>query len=496
MSFVSTAPDVLGAAARELASIRSSLGQATAAATTPLTGLVPAAADEVSAAISQLFGSYGQDFQALSAQASAFHDEFVNLLNGTAAAYLGSEIDNARLAGSGGAATTVADSGGTTTPPNPWVALFDNTGANLDAIGAQWALRPYPLLRQILANQGNYAQLVSAAVGTGLQDFPAELQVWPAQIERATQTAQGFNPVAFAQWFGANQGIYGQTLNTALANAGQDFNTTIPVFESDLGMADQDIGTGNFHGAVQYVAHSVLDLFISGFDTSHLSIHLLNPSELVSGPIYVEGPAGALLPILSIPGQELQLFADIMPAGSTAQHMAQNLTNAVDALTNASITTSVGVTPSGLTFDAYFGLPLQLGFGILGPPITTLDATATVLSYLGYDVQTGDGLAFAGAVLDSPAIIANGLLNGQTTVDLALPVTALGLSIPAVMHLPFDGLLTPPQTATVTLPTDPALGIYSPYTLPLGGTEFGGLIPALVITVPEALAAAITPSSS
>lgn len=38
---------------------------------------VYAAADEVSAAIAELFGAHGQEFQALSAQASAFHDRFV-----------------------------------------------------------------------------------------------------------------------------------------------------------------------------------------------------------------------------------------------------------------------------------------------------------------------------------------------------------------------------------------------------------------------------------
>ncbi len=42
--------------------------------------MVAAAEDEISAAVSKLFGSYGQEFQALSAQAGLFHSSFVQAL--------------------------------------------------------------------------------------------------------------------------------------------------------------------------------------------------------------------------------------------------------------------------------------------------------------------------------------------------------------------------------------------------------------------------------
>ncbi|AMC63774.1 PE-PGRS family protein PE_PGRS30 [Mycobacterium tuberculosis variant africanum] len=57
----------------------------------PTTALASAGADEVSAAVSRLFGAYGQQFQALNARAATFHAEFVSLLNGGAAAYTGAE---------------------------------------------------------------------------------------------------------------------------------------------------------------------------------------------------------------------------------------------------------------------------------------------------------------------------------------------------------------------------------------------------------------------
>ena len=91
MSFV-IAPEIVLGAVGKLADIGSTLGEATAAAAGPTTSVATAAADEVSHALSQLFGTYGQQFQAVSAQAAAFHSEFVGLLNGGVAAYLNTEI--------------------------------------------------------------------------------------------------------------------------------------------------------------------------------------------------------------------------------------------------------------------------------------------------------------------------------------------------------------------------------------------------------------------
>ena len=81
MSFVIAAPELVTAAATDLANIGSTLNAANAAAATQTTGVLAAAEDEVSAAIAALFSSHGQQFQALSAQASAFHSQFVQALN-------------------------------------------------------------------------------------------------------------------------------------------------------------------------------------------------------------------------------------------------------------------------------------------------------------------------------------------------------------------------------------------------------------------------------
>ena len=78
-----------------MAGIRSALTECSAAAAAPTTAVVAAAEDEVSAQIASMFGDFGQQYQVLSARAGALHDEFVNLLNSGAGAYLGTEVASA-----------------------------------------------------------------------------------------------------------------------------------------------------------------------------------------------------------------------------------------------------------------------------------------------------------------------------------------------------------------------------------------------------------------
>ncbi len=82
MSFVVAAPETLAAAAADMGSIGSTLNAANTAAARATTTVLAAAGDEVSAAIASLFSSHGQEYQALSAQASVFHAEFVRALTG------------------------------------------------------------------------------------------------------------------------------------------------------------------------------------------------------------------------------------------------------------------------------------------------------------------------------------------------------------------------------------------------------------------------------
>ncbi|VAZ82381.1 PE-PGRS family protein PE_PGRS16 [Mycobacterium persicum] len=94
MSYVTAVPEALAAAARDITGIGSTLSAANSAAAVPTTGLLAAGADEVSAAIAGLFSSHAREYQTLSAQAAAFHDQFVNALTASARSYLSTEAAN------------------------------------------------------------------------------------------------------------------------------------------------------------------------------------------------------------------------------------------------------------------------------------------------------------------------------------------------------------------------------------------------------------------
>jgi hypothetical protein len=99
MSFVTTQPEALAAAAGTLHGIGSMMSAQNAAAAAPTTGVIPAAADEVSALTAAQFVAHAQMYQAVGAQASAIHEMFVNTLGMSAGSYAVTEAANVIAAG-------------------------------------------------------------------------------------------------------------------------------------------------------------------------------------------------------------------------------------------------------------------------------------------------------------------------------------------------------------------------------------------------------------
>jgi hypothetical protein len=94
MSFVTTQPEMLAAAAGDLQGIGATMVAQNAAAAGPTTGVIPAAADEVSALTATQFAAHAQMYQAVSAQAAAVHDFFVRVLGASADSYAATEAAN------------------------------------------------------------------------------------------------------------------------------------------------------------------------------------------------------------------------------------------------------------------------------------------------------------------------------------------------------------------------------------------------------------------
>ncbi|GFG74908.1 PE family protein [Mycobacterium botniense] len=95
MSFVTTQPEALTAAAGSLQGIGSAMAAQNAAAAAPTTGVVPAAADEVSALTAAQFVAHAHMYQAVCSQAAAIHEMFVNTLGASAGSYAVTEAANA-----------------------------------------------------------------------------------------------------------------------------------------------------------------------------------------------------------------------------------------------------------------------------------------------------------------------------------------------------------------------------------------------------------------
>ena len=130
MSFVTTLPEELAAAAAKLEGIGSAMAAQNAAAAAPTTGVIPAAADEVSALQATQFAAFGNLYQSVSAQAQAVHQALVNVLGTSAGSYADTEANNQASAASTPLAGTLAAlPGATASAPNGSTLAFGINGA-------------------------------------------------------------------------------------------------------------------------------------------------------------------------------------------------------------------------------------------------------------------------------------------------------------------------------------------------------------------------------
>ncbi|WP_139830759.1 PE family protein [Mycobacterium paraense] len=542
MTFVIAAPDLVTAAATDLENIGSNIGAASSAAAGSTTALLPAAQDEVSAAIASLFGLHGKMFQALSAQAAAFHQQFVQALNAAAGAYASTEaagIPSLQAAPTLTGVATALQNGGAALAPGllapaagtglasiagPYETLFANTAANLRTLEAAIAANPAPFLRQFLLNQIGYARGIAAGAQYVLQNLPAVLANLPANIRAAVQALLAFNPVPVIQQFIAQQITYAQILATSLQNAAHDFVVGLEQLPAAFQSAVQALMAGNVGGAVSDIAQGFLGLFVSGVDVTTTGDPLVPPGLAIS--VVPTGTLGDLLPILTIPGMMAQNFTNLLPPGSIPAQVSQNFTNVIDTLTNTSINANalLGLGTSGLsaTLTTDIGLPAALLIDAVGAPVNAFDALSASAAQFAGDLQTGNLTGAIATLIDAPAVVTNGFLNGETSLPLSLDLPAfstnLGNSVllgtlsftngTANINIPLDGLLVPqtPITATITgTATGTGLAISAsniaaalvnsqiPLNVDVLGTPTSGLITALLVYAPEQLALAITP---
>lgn len=571
MSFVVVAPEMIHMAAQDLAGIRSELVEVITAVAAPTTGMTPAAGDEVSVAIATTFGNFGRQFQSLSAQAQAFHAEFVNVINASASTYLSTEIANAEqtlvnvanaptrvilglgggqgLGGVAAGGSTPAAGGllggllgaltGTGTGGNGALpgllggltgsnglrgGLLGSSGLLGGLLGSSGLLGDLPgssgLLGGFLGGLTGGAGLVgalgnlgslSSVLGsllpglpnllgglgntlTGLKNslLPGLLHItigdagpylsgiagpYQALFYNTWNNLQNLgatwlaDPFPFLRQFIANQMGYAQTVATALENAAQSVDAHLAALPAAFQAASQAFSAGSYAAGLTDVETGLQNVF-SGI-----------------------GPN--LTPISSIPGHIAHNVADIVHLTTNP-----NITPHLDvSLLNGGLMPSVSVTLNNV------GLPAVFGAALLGPPVNMLEAAGSSAAAFTAALQAGNSPGAIAALVDAPAVIANGFLNGQAalhgqaTIPAALSLSNItgspvAVNVSVVGNLPLDGLLVSPgysYTATVLISTSPnGIGV-GPVVLDIGvgDTPFSGLLPFLVNDAPEQLAQAI-----
>ncbi|CAJ1494813.1 PE family protein [[Mycobacterium] kokjensenii] len=193
MSFLTTRPEALSLAAGDLQTIAAALNAQNAAAAGPITGLAPAAADEVSALQATQFSAYGTLYQQISAQAAAMQEMFIHTLRVSADSYGETETANSAAAAPAaaglGTATGLGDAGtGAAVDPTFGLGTLASNGAILAAMQA--------------TNVGS-ATSAFTGLGTGFITNPSGVVhhvegVSDATLMASSTPAAGAGPVAAA----------------------------------------------------------------------------------------------------------------------------------------------------------------------------------------------------------------------------------------------------------------------------------------------------------
>jgi PE family protein len=198
MSIINIAPELVLTAAGDLSRIGSTIEAASATAASAITGVVPPAADEVSAQLATLFTGHAQSYQAAGAQAAAYHEEFAGSFAAAGARYALAEVVNSSplqtlehaliggaegFVGHGGPVRTAGSAftgaghgpagglGSTLLAPGnalirPTAGLGALKGGLPHQLGSLLNQARFPILHQILQNQFGYFKRLVGALAT------------------------------------------------------------------------------------------------------------------------------------------------------------------------------------------------------------------------------------------------------------------------------------------------------------------------------------------
>jgi PE family len=521
MSLLTVVPDVVSVASGNLEKLGSALRTANTAAASQTTAIAAPAADEVSAAITALFGTHAQEFQALSAKAAVFHEGFVNVLNGGAAHYLSTEIANARQTlvnaspGTGHAAGAAANSVQAT--------VSNVKNFNFGPLELSLSQSVVPLAG------GGTRQAANALVA--LNTPLGRVGLWQAGA-LSVQTAHAASAVAYISTPVGPLDLLLSQHTATLAGGGtvQAVNATVAV-DTLLGRAGlwavggSATQTGNAASAIGYVSSPVGPVELSLGETNvpladggfrenlHAATSLITPL----GRVGLVGPLE-----LSVSGSPLPTTGGAFHGAWSANGTLNTPVGPVELLSGAAtanipangpvLLAAHGAVPGlghldfamkGTSSSSPSGLTLQFtGATLIVPPAFQLLAAEAGPYVLGGNeivnntigvasaLSRGNLAGAAGLYFSSPIAFADAVLFGQETINIPL---GTGPNIGG-LHIPFGGVFAPLRPITVEVPMATSTDSSTDTTLTLlgsafsvHGTEFGGIVPTLLNSIVSSL---------
>jgi PE family len=406
MPSVTAIPELMQGAAQDLAGIGSTLAEATTSVSAPTTGIAAAARDEVSIAVAALFGEFGQKFQGVSAQAQAFHTQFVSLLSSSGGAYAGADMANAASVSSAQLAQELNAFGSAVAAPYQALASTTLTNAGAVLAGSQQALND-----------------LSGGVSTALSN-PGTLFV---NLETAAQSVT---------LIGANNSIVSAVTNHTLGGVTEAFGGLLGdtmVYDAHVQLFQGLTGDGFTlpSGPV-----GALTAGLANFASSPLSGVLLGAvGPVVSPGVALFNEAGTIVSDLT-GGNVAAAVTQLLDTPATVANAffngaTLNLDPFAPLVQNVFFSSNEGGTgevATGLSF-AFGGLfsPGQVVTGAGGPMYYGVGGSA--LNSLGMDLAFFPPDADAGATIAIPAIPVGPIGATEGLVDIigqALGGTLLG----------------------------------------------------------------------
>jgi PE family len=170
-------------------------------------------------------------------------------------------------------------------------------------------------------------------------------------------------------------------------------------------------------------------------------------------------------------------FVNLLNAGA-GSYISTEIANTLAAAASGGIAQSVGGDILSALVSNVPGVEdIELALDGAGPAVVALPVLEQQTTFVNA-LQTGN-LAAATAALSSPAV-QQAALYGQQTVSVPLPGSISGVQS---LNIPFGGVLAPVQPITVTVTT----AGNPPSTVPIPGTEVGGIIPGVQAFGPSLL---------